>query len=275
MKRFVIASLASVLCMSSNIYAEGYSCSFQDVFNTKDKYVYPVYKTKVDYYFYNSSKTAFFIAKWEFDQDATLSCYQFGLELYPQSKISIPNITPKSAISVKLKATGSDSFHSLDFSPLPDNKWYGYTSMIDIPYSSKTAIQDKIKNYKRLIEFSGNPQLNINKYIKAPVGKFNCAEKDMEASLQNVASRLKAIKKTAETIRISAGVNPDEAQKDFMKNCLDVKAVSAKSFVELDQLHKKNSKIQSKNIDLIGLAQTEALIDFNVMPEEEAKLFDL
>jgi hypothetical protein len=60
-----------------------------------------------------------------------------------------------------------------------------------------------------------------------------------------------------------------------MKNCLDVKAVSAKSFVELDQLHKKNSKIQSKNIDLIGLAQTEALIDFNVMPEEEAKLYDL
>jgi hypothetical protein len=256
MKNFVISTFATLSLMASTAYA--FNCTYKEVEHTNNRYVYPVYRANVSYFFSKSSKDAYALANWEFDVEKTRECFNSGKEQYPQSKLLVP---PVSVSKVEFKILGSNGLWELDTYPLQNGHWNASSIMIPIAYNTKMAITEAISKNQSVVEFIGNPRMRITLIEKRPVSKIKCTEKDETLGVLSLFKRLGEVKTFAETIRASSGVKVEEVLQDFLGECVEFTAVDAYGLVEFAQQQKLNSRIKKGEFSVIGFSEIETYLD--------------
>lgn len=255
MKKIITTGLGLMCLTLAN--AQALECQYKEIANSKIRFVYPVYKASVTYFFDKNEKNAYALANWEFDQERTRECFNAGKVEFPGSEHLIP---PVSVSEVKLRVLGAADYISYEVFPMANGHWSASSRMIPIQYSAKEAITEALAQNDPMVDFIGNPRMRITYKERGSVGKIKCTDKEEEGVLKLYA-RMGEIKKSAESL-LQKGVKPEEVLQDFLGKCVE--------FLELDE--KLNSKINQGELTLMGQVLRESYQEMSGIAHEDVAI---
>jgi hypothetical protein len=253
MKILITVAFCLIGLKGLNAQTQIENCIYQEIPKSEIKYVHPVYKIDVNYFFEKSTKKAYALVSWQLETEKTRLCFDQGMDKFPESKLLIPTV---SVSQVQIKVLGQDNFVNLDVFPSANGHWSSSTQMVSIPYSSQSLIVHAIENKIPTVEFNGDPRMRITITERKPITQFKCTDKEEEAGVLNLFKNLRKVKVKAESM-IRFGVNSEEAMEDFLKKCVQFKSVNAESFGEFDKEQKIYSKIKKGEFNFIGNSKKE------------------
>ena len=253
-------------------FSFGFECSFKQQENSNIRYVIPVYRSNVTYFFDKSSREAFAMVNWEFDEDKTRECFKLGKSQYPESQIMIPSI---SVSKVDLKILGALDSVSLDVMPMSNGHWFASSQTVPVNYKQREMISKAIEQQAELIEYNGDARMRVTKIVKKSIGVMNCSNKEENLGILNLFNRMAEIKKSIEKINQSYGVKIENVFEDFFNKCVEFYPVDAKSLKEFNAEQKINSRIIKGDFSIMGYISDDTYEDMKGVSHVQAAIQDI